>query len=255
MLIRLGFEIAYRFVQPTPMVVMLDIHGSRAGDVVASVPLHTEPAVPLRQSLAEALADPALRLLLAGTFLAAMLQTQMFSTFAIFMTDHVGVTKAEVGLLYTINGGLVLLLQMPAMQLIKRRGLRRILPLASVLGTVGFATVSLGSFGGGALAIFLITCAEMLFAPAHQATIAELARPGMRGRMFGVFGFAQMVGIAFSPLLGGVLLDAIGDHYLALWLSLSSLGAGQAWCFWRFARPAYAPPSVIPLEPSGPRSA
>ena len=49
MLIRLGFEIAYRFVQPTPMVVMLDIHGSRAGDVVASVPLHTEPAVPLRR--------------------------------------------------------------------------------------------------------------------------------------------------------------------------------------------------------------
>ena len=49
MLIRLGFEIAYRFVQPTPMVVMLDIHGSRAGDVVASVPLHTDPAVPLRR--------------------------------------------------------------------------------------------------------------------------------------------------------------------------------------------------------------
>lgn len=49
MLIRLGFEIAYRFVQPTPMVVMLDIHGSRAGDVVASVPLHTDPVVPLRR--------------------------------------------------------------------------------------------------------------------------------------------------------------------------------------------------------------
>ena len=49
MLIRLGFEIAYRFVQPTPMVVMLDIHGSRSGDVVASVPLHTDPAVPLRR--------------------------------------------------------------------------------------------------------------------------------------------------------------------------------------------------------------
>lgn len=213
-----------------------------------------EPAVPLRQSLAEALADPPLRLLLAGTFLAAMLQTQMFSTFAIFMTDHVGVTKAEVGLLYTINGGLVLALQMPAMQLIKSRGLRRILPLASILGTIGFATISLGSFSGGALAIFLITCAEMLFAPAHQATIAELSRPGMRGRMFGVIGFAQMVGIAFAPLLGGVLLDAIGDDYAALWLSLSLLGAGQTWCFWRFSRPACAPSHVIPLDPSGPHA-
>lgn len=49
MLIRLGFEIAYRFVQPTPMVVMLDLHGSRAGDVVAEQPLRTWPEVPLRR--------------------------------------------------------------------------------------------------------------------------------------------------------------------------------------------------------------
>lgn len=38
MLIRLGFEIAYRFVQPTPMVVMLDIHGSRSHDIAAAQP-------------------------------------------------------------------------------------------------------------------------------------------------------------------------------------------------------------------------
>jgi transglutaminase-like putative cysteine protease len=49
MLIRLGFEIAYRFVQPTPLVVLLDIHGSRSHDVVASESLHTQPMLPLRQ--------------------------------------------------------------------------------------------------------------------------------------------------------------------------------------------------------------
>jgi len=49
MLIRLGFEIAYRFVQPTPMVVTLDVHASRSGDIVAAEPLHAHPAVPLRR--------------------------------------------------------------------------------------------------------------------------------------------------------------------------------------------------------------
>ncbi len=213
-----------------------------------------EPAVPLRQSLAEALADPALRMLLAGTFLAAMLQTQMFSTFSIFMTDRIGVTKAEVGLLYTINGGLVLALQLPAMLLIKSRGIRGILPWASFLSMIGFALISFGSFAGGALAIFIITCAEMLFAPAHQATIAELSRPGARGRMFGVIGFAQMVGVAFAPLLGGALLDTIGHDSLALWLTLSLLGAGQLWCFIRFSRLA-VPIHVIPLDEAAPRAA
>ena len=49
MLIRLGFEIAYRFVQPTPMVLMLDIHGSRSHDIVARQALASYPQVPLRQ--------------------------------------------------------------------------------------------------------------------------------------------------------------------------------------------------------------
>ncbi|MBK7538343.1 MAG: MFS transporter [Myxococcales bacterium] len=190
----------------------------------------------MRQRIAVAFADRELRLLIAGTFLSAMLTTQMYSTFAIYMTDYVGVTKAEVGLLYTLNGGMVLALQMPAMTLIRSRGIRAILPWASLLSTVGFALIALASLPGAALAIFVITCAEMLFAPAHQATIAELAAPGARGRMFGVVGFAQLLGIALAPLTGGLLLDAIGQHSVALWLSLATLGLGQTFCLWRFAR-------------------
>lgn len=212
-----------------------------------------EENVPLRKSFAEAFADPSLRMLIIGTFLGAMLITQMYSTFSIFLTDRVGITKAEVGLLYTINGGLVLALQLPAMMVIRRRGPRRILPLASLIFVFGFALVGLGSFAGGALAIFVITCAEMLYAPSHQTTIAELSRPGARGRMFGVIGFSQMLGIAFAPLLGGFLLDIIGHDHPALWLTLSALGLGQLWCFVRFSRPpAAAPTAPLPSTPSGP---
>lgn len=235
---------------------IVDPIASRPGSPSASghlAPIVPEPRVPLRQSFAEAFADPTLRMLLVGTFLAAMLQTQMYSTFSIFMTDRVGVTKAEVGLLYTINGGLVLALQLPAMLVIRRRGPRRILPLATFLFTVGFALVGLGSFAGGVLAIFVITLGEMLFAPSHQTTVAELSRPGARGRMFGVIGFAQMVGVAFSPLLGGFLLDIIGHDSPALWLTLSILGLGTFWCFLRFSRPpAAAPIAPLPSTPSGP---
>ena len=47
----------------------------------------------------------------------------MFSTFSIYMTDALGLTKADVGLLYSINGIGVLLLQMPALALIRRLGI------------------------------------------------------------------------------------------------------------------------------------
>jgi predicted MFS family arabinose efflux permease len=97
--------------------------------------------------------------------------------------------------------------------------------------------LSLASVPGAALAIIVITLAEICFSPAHQATIAELSKPGARGSMFGLLGFAQLVGIAFAPLVGGILLDVFGTNAVGLWITLAGvLGLGQVLCMWRFAK-------------------
>jgi transglutaminase-like putative cysteine protease len=44
--IGIGYEIIYQFVQPTPMLLMLNVHYSRAGDIVVADTLTTNPAVP-----------------------------------------------------------------------------------------------------------------------------------------------------------------------------------------------------------------
>jgi MFS family permease len=176
-------------------------------------------------------------MLLLGTLLCALLETQMFSTFSIYMTTKIGLTKADVGLLYGLNGLCVLVLQIPALALIRRLGTRRVLPWSSLLDALGFAIIGFaGGFGGGALAILMLTGAEVLFDPAQQAAIAEVADPAHRGRAFGVVGFASMIGIAFAPLCGGLLLDAIGDHHLAMWLIIATIGGGQTLCFFAFVR-------------------
>jgi len=45
--IKVGFEIAYAAVQPTPMVTMLNIHPSRFADIVGTETIATEPSVPI----------------------------------------------------------------------------------------------------------------------------------------------------------------------------------------------------------------
>jgi transglutaminase-like putative cysteine protease len=45
--IRLGYELNYYFPQPTPMILALNIHYSRASDVIVPDYLITDPAVPL----------------------------------------------------------------------------------------------------------------------------------------------------------------------------------------------------------------
>ncbi len=191
----------------------------------------------LRSALREGLADRVLRMLLLGTLLCALLETQMFSTFSIFMTEKLELTKANVGVLYTLNGIGVLILQVPALGLIRRFGLRVVLPWSSLLDALGFALIGFATgFAGGAISILVLTCAEVLFDPAQQAAIAEVADPARRGRAFGVVGFASMIGIAFAPLLGGVLLDTIGDHHAAMWLTIATFGGGQTLCFLMFVR-------------------
>lgn len=48
MQIRLGYELRYTFVQPTPIILTLNVHHSRSADLVEPDYLRTEPAVPTR---------------------------------------------------------------------------------------------------------------------------------------------------------------------------------------------------------------
>lgn len=47
MLIRAGYDITYRFTQPTPMILALNIHYSRASDLLRPDTMTTDPYVPL----------------------------------------------------------------------------------------------------------------------------------------------------------------------------------------------------------------
>lgn len=51
MQLRVGFEMIYQCVQPTPMVLMLSIHPSRAADLARLDELETDPAVPTTRYL------------------------------------------------------------------------------------------------------------------------------------------------------------------------------------------------------------
>lgn len=47
MQIRVGFELIYRFPQPTPMILTVDVHYSRAADILSLDHLTTDPPVPV----------------------------------------------------------------------------------------------------------------------------------------------------------------------------------------------------------------
>ncbi len=199
-------------------------------------------AVRLRDALAEALGQPPMVALLVGSFLFSLAHTQMFSVFAIYMKRELGLGNDEVGQLYAINGVLVLLMQWPALGLIRRVGTHAALIGAALVFALGFGLIGAAEgFAGGVLAIAVITVGEVVFAPAHQQAAAQSGDAARLGKSFGLIGFSQMLGVACGPLLGGRVFDTIGEHHLWMWGVVSGLCLLLAATFAIYARLAQSP--------------
>jgi len=193
--------------------------------------------IPLRRALRDAAAQPVVLALLIGSFLFSLVHTQMFSTFAIYAADELHLSKRDLGLLYMCNGAGVLVLQLAAIEVIRGIGLRRALIAAAFGYVVGDLLIgaATGLWTAGA-AIVVITAAEVVFAPAHQTAAAETGDPERRGGTFGVVSFAQILGVACAPLLGGGLFDLLGPHHLVMWGVIAGFAAALAVTMIVFAR-------------------
>src|SRR5689334_8797011 len=47
MQIQVGYELSYEFTQPTPLILALNVHYSRASDIVVPDHMHSSPSVPI----------------------------------------------------------------------------------------------------------------------------------------------------------------------------------------------------------------
>lgn len=192
------------------------------------------PPSRLRDSLRAASEHPPMLALLVGTVLFALVHTQMFTGLGIHVTRNLGLSERSLGLVYTLNGVLVLLLQWPALSLIERYGVGRVLVAASLGFALGFGLVGVASdLGGILLAMAAITLAEVAFAPAHQAATAAASDSRRLGATFGLVGFAQTFGVAFAPLLGGLLLDhpTHAHPWVTVWGTIAGLALVMAAVF------------------------
>jgi MFS family permease len=167
-----------------------------------------------------------LRFLLA-TLAFFTLQVQMFQTLSIYSAKVLHLTRAEVGTLYTLNGILVVLLQLPAVHAILRLGTWRALMVGAVGYAVSYAAVGL-AVGHGTLLLCLagITFAEIISSPAQQAAITSLAPADRVGAYSGLYGLSQVVGQSAGPLIGASLLAVLPSR--AAWFVLALFGVGAA---------------------------
>jgi predicted MFS family arabinose efflux permease len=160
---------------------------------------------------------------------------QMISTLSIFAVDMVGFSKAQFGLLLTLNGLIVIFFQYPMTIALKRLAKFRALILGSLLYAVGYLSLGwITQFRWALVAMAVITGGEIIHAPVSLSVIGELSPEDQRGRYMGFFGLSQTIGMAVGPLLGGILLDAFPSDLKLVWapIALIALIAAVGYRWW-----------------------
>ena len=166
------------------------------------------------RSYRRACADGALMSMVVLMFLYTLAYYQIVSGLPISMTQ-IGLGTDEYSSLLTINGGLLWLLQIPAIGLFQRMSITRVLVLGMSITAVGYAfQIGANSWVAFAIATVLWTLGELGTFPIAATTVANIAPKDVRGTYQGLYNLVWSLSNAFSPLVGGWILNAFGSRVL-----------------------------------------
>ena len=143
---------------------------------------------------------------------------------SIYATTRIGVTKTALGSIYSLNGFLVMALQIPLIALLKRCKLP--VPAQLLLGVLlygaGFAVLGFSSAAWMiACAVAVLTLGEIIDQPALFTTVSNETTPANAGRLMASYSLSRGVGYAVGPWIGAQLLANLPSNIL-LWSILSS---------------------------------
>jgi MFS family permease len=171
------------------------------------------------------------------TLIFFTVMAQLMSTLSVYVVEWARHTQVELGVLYTLNGLMVVFLQFPVVRILTPFRLTTAMVAGSLLYVAGYSMMGLGSsFALLAAAMFVVTSGEIVSAPASMNLVANFSSDRLRGRYMGVYGLFNSFGWSIGPLVGGVLLDVATGRSLLLWGPIAGLMLLAALGYWDLRR-------------------
>ena len=181
--------------------------------------------------------DPLLATHAVLIFFLYMVHSQLIAPFSVYAVDMVKITERQLGFLYTLNGLMVVSLQIPVTRLFSRVRLTFQMALGAVVYAAGYTFVGFcDRFALFVLAVVVVTVGEMVMSPPALTLTARLAPANRTGRYMGIFGFAVAGGWSFGPMVGGIILDSLGEVHVLAWSLIGSLALVSAAGYALFSR-------------------
>jgi MFS family permease len=158
---------------------------------------------------------------LISSVLGAFVYFQSQTTFPLHVKAS-GLSDADYGLLISLNGLAIVLLELPLVAITRRFPYRPVLALGSVLVGLGFALNAVANdMPELAFAVLVWTLGEIIYAPVASAYVADIAPEHLRGRYQGAWGLTWGLAFVLAPALGAAIFAWSPD---GLWLTCGLLG-------------------------------
>ncbi|PWA09133.1 MDR family MFS transporter [Flavobacterium laiguense] len=170
-------------------------------------------------------------LLLFISFITAMVFFQLFTTLPLYHNEKFGLTEFQTGMLLSINGLLVFLLEMPLVSFLERKKVNKVRNIAygSVCIAAGYYVLLLDSWVGIlTISLILLTFGEIFSFPFANAVALNRAPKGQEGQYMGLYTMSFSLAHIASSKTG---LEIIGHYgYQVNWFVMGSLGMLALFC-------------------------
>ena len=162
---------------------------------------------------------------LTVVFLMGFIFLQLFTTMPLFYKEVHSLTEVQIGLIMSLNGFLIFLLEMPLIHYIEKKLLNkmRIITWSLVLFSLSFLVLNISLWPGILIiSMLFITIGEMLAFPFTNNFAMNRAPSGKEGRYLALYSMAFSFAHIFSAKTGMEIIARFG--YAANWYLMGGLG-------------------------------
>jgi len=177
------------------------------------------------EAVLTAMRDSRVVVFLAAAMLAAAVDFQMGSTFALHVMKD-GFSAMTYGWFISINAVMIILFELFITARVQNLDPRPVIAIGYLLNGIGFGLTGIAhTIPALAATVVIWTTAEMLYSPMASAYLTQLAPERYRGRYMGLFVTTWSLGMIVGPTLGTRLFER---NETILWSGCAVLGLVSA---------------------------
>jgi len=155
--------------------------------------------------------------------LTSLVYSQLYGLLSVY-TEYVGLPSYAFGVLFSVNGAMVVALQIPIRKAAMRVGSTKAFIVAQLLFAAGFTYFLVSKdFYQFLTGVVVLTLGEIAFMPASSGFIANLSPSDMRGRYMALSGLFFGIGGSVGSMIGFRLYDVLTNKEF-IWAVLGAIG-------------------------------